>query len=119
MDGRFDGVVFPGDACVVIFAAVRQSQSRALVPAADLFKVAGDVRRYRPTTKAEELAQRHHVRMADDLPFAPSWNVALGQDVLTARFNPENGERSLDALHWGLIPPGPRTAKSTIRGLLQ
>jgi putative SOS response-associated peptidase YedK len=60
--------------------------------------------RYRLTTKAEDLAARYHARMADDLHLAPSWNVAPGQDVLAVRLNPETGERSLDALHWGLIP---------------
>jgi putative SOS response-associated peptidase YedK len=60
--------------------------------------------RYRLTTKAEDLAARYHARMADDLHLAPSWNVAPGQDVLAVRLNPDTGERSLDALHWGLIP---------------
>ena len=60
--------------------------------------------RYRLTTKAEELAARYHARMADDLHVTPSWNVAPGRDVLAVRLNPETRERSLDALHWGLIP---------------
>ena len=60
--------------------------------------------RYRLTTKAEDLAARYRARMADDLHLAPSWNVAPGQDVLAVRQNLETGERSLDALHWGLIP---------------
>ena len=60
--------------------------------------------RYRLTTKAEDLAARYHARMSDDLHLAPSWNVAPGQDVLAVRLNPETGKRSLDALHWGLIP---------------
>ena len=42
--------------------------------------------------------------MADGLEVRPSWNVAPSQDVLAVRFNPEAAERSLDALHWGLIP---------------
>jgi putative SOS response-associated peptidase YedK len=60
--------------------------------------------RYRLTTKAEELAQRYHAQMAENLELSPSWNVAPGQDVLAVRLNPETRERSLDALHWGLIP---------------
>ena len=60
--------------------------------------------RYRLTTKAEELAARYHARMPDDLHVAPSWNVAPGQDALALRSNPETGERSLDALRWGLVP---------------
>src|SRR5690242_15769141 len=67
--------------------------------------------RYRLTTKAEALARRYHARMADDLHFAPSWNVAPSQDVLAVRWNPESGERSLDALHWGLIPHWAKDAK--------
>jgi len=60
--------------------------------------------RYRLTTKAEDLAARYRARMANDLEFPPSWNVAPGQDVLAVRLHPETRERSLDALHWGLIP---------------
>jgi putative SOS response-associated peptidase YedK len=34
----------------------------------------------------------------------PRYNGAPTQDILVVRFNPETGERSLDPLHWGLIP---------------
>jgi putative SOS response-associated peptidase YedK len=34
----------------------------------------------------------------------PRYNAAPTQDVLAVRFNPETGQRSLDLLHWGLIP---------------
>ena len=71
--------------------------------------------RYRLTTKAEDLAARYHARMADDLHLAPSWNVAPGQDVLAVRLNPETHERSLDALHWGLIPHWSKDKKIAYR----
>lgn len=32
------------------------------------------------------------------------YNIAPTQQVLTVRFNPKTGQRSLDDLHWGLIP---------------
>jgi putative SOS response-associated peptidase YedK len=60
--------------------------------------------RYRLTTKAKELARRYHAQMADDPEVPISWNVAPGQDVLAVRVSPETGQRSLDALHWGLVP---------------
>jgi len=34
----------------------------------------------------------------------PSYNVAPSQDVVAVRFNPETGQRTLDALRWGLVP---------------
>jgi putative SOS response-associated peptidase YedK len=73
--------------------------------------------RYRLTTKAEDLAARYHARMADDLHLAPSWNVAPGQDVLAVRLSPETRERSLDALHWGLIPHWAKDKKISYRTL--
>jgi putative SOS response-associated peptidase YedK len=73
--------------------------------------------RYRLTTKAEDLAARYHARMADDLHLAPSWNVAPGQDVLAVRLHPETRERSLDALHWGLIPSWAKDKKIGYRTL--
>ena len=37
-----------------------------------------------------------------DLPI--SYNIALSQNVLAIRYNPETREGSLDQLRWGLIP---------------
>jgi SOS response associated peptidase (SRAP) len=34
----------------------------------------------------------------------PRYNGAPTQDILAVRFNTETRERSLDVLHWGLIP---------------
>jgi putative SOS response-associated peptidase YedK len=36
--------------------------------------------------------------------FAPSYNVAPTNSIPVVRFNPKTRERSLDLLHWGLIP---------------
>jgi putative SOS response-associated peptidase YedK len=36
--------------------------------------------------------------------FAPSYNVAPTNSIPVVRFNPKTCERSLDLLHWGLIP---------------
>jgi putative SOS response-associated peptidase YedK len=71
--------------------------------------------RYRLTTKAEDLAARYHARMADDLQGTLSWNVAPGQDVLAVRLHVEAQERSLDALHWGLIPHWSKDKKIAYR----
>ncbi|MDQ2802251.1 MAG: SOS response-associated peptidase [Pseudomonadota bacterium] len=35
---------------------------------------------------------------------APNWNTAPSQDALVVRRHPDTGERSLDALQWGLLP---------------
>lgn len=34
----------------------------------------------------------------------PRFNLAPSQDVLCVRFNPQDGLRHLDLLHWGLVP---------------
>lgn len=39
------------------------------------------------------------------LPNLPArWNAAPTHDLAVVRFNPKTGERSLDALRWGLVP---------------
>jgi putative SOS response-associated peptidase YedK len=60
--------------------------------------------RYRRTTSDEELARIYNIPIPvqSDLPI--SWNIAPGQKILVIRKNPETGQRSLDALRWGLIP---------------
>jgi putative SOS response-associated peptidase YedK len=60
--------------------------------------------RYRRTRKEDELAKLYGIKIppARDVPI--SWNVALLQDVWAVRRNPDTGERSLDALRWGLVP---------------
>lgn len=37
-------------------------------------------------------------------PAKPRFNVTPSQDVLGVRFNPQDGLRHLDPLHWGLVP---------------
>lgn len=44
-------------------------------------------------------------RTVNPLPnFGPSWNVAPSQEAMAVRRHPENGERRLDVLKWGLLP---------------
>lgn len=44
-------------------------------------------------------------RTRNPLPNYPArYNIAPTQPVLAVRFNPATGERSLDALRWGLVP---------------
>lgn len=38
------------------------------------------------------------------LTLAPRTNVGPTQDLMAVRYNPATGERSLDALYWGLVP---------------
>jgi len=51
----------------------------------------------------EEVARWFAARNATP-NFRPSYNVAPSQDVVAVRFNPETGQRTLDALRWGLVP---------------
>jgi len=60
--------------------------------------------RYRRTTAEEELAKRYHIPIPRQTDLPISWNVAPSQNVLVIRKNPETGERSLDAIKWGLVP---------------
>jgi putative SOS response-associated peptidase YedK len=56
------------------------------------------------TRSAREIAQAFDVADAEALlELAPSWNVAPTQNIAAVRVD-EHGARSLDALHWGLIP---------------
>jgi len=50
----------------------------------------------------EELAAAFRAVPAADLP--PAFNIPPGGPVLSVRFNSKTQERTLDALHWGLIP---------------
>jgi len=60
--------------------------------------------RYRRTTKEEELARLYHIPIPPQRDLPISWNIAPSQDVLAIRFRPKTGQRSLDALRWGLVP---------------
>ena len=46
---------------------------------------------------------------------APRYNIGPGQPIWTIRVNPKTGERTLDALHWGLIPHFARDKKGAYR----
>jgi putative SOS response-associated peptidase YedK len=60
--------------------------------------------RYRRTSSEEELCRIYNIPipLQSDLPI--SYNIAASQRILAIRFNPKTGQRSLDALQWGLIP---------------
>jgi putative SOS response-associated peptidase YedK len=60
--------------------------------------------RYRRTTQEEELARRYNIPIPTQRDLPISWNIAPSQDVLVVRYNSETGQRSLDALRWGLVP---------------
>jgi putative SOS response-associated peptidase YedK len=60
--------------------------------------------RYRRTTAEEELAKRYHIPIPRQTDLPISWNIAPSQNVLVIRKNPQTGERSLDAIKWGLVP---------------
>jgi putative SOS response-associated peptidase YedK len=73
--------------------------------------------RYRRTTSNEELARLYHIPIPPQRDLPISWNIAPSQDVLVIRYNPKAKQRSLDALHWGLIPcwaKDPKIAYETI-----
>lgn len=74
--------------------------------------------RYRRTTAEEEIARQYHISIPPQLDLPISYNIAPTQNVLAIRRNPETGERTLDALRWGLIPNGQKTKRSpTMPGL--
>jgi putative SOS response-associated peptidase YedK len=60
--------------------------------------------RYRRTTREEELARRYKIAIPRQTDLPISWNIAPGEKILAIRFNPKTGQRTLDALRWGLIP---------------
>jgi hypothetical protein len=64
-------------------------------------KCAGRCRR---TTAEEEIARQFKIPIPPQLDLPISYNIAPTQNILTVRRNPETGERTLDALRWGLIP---------------
>ena len=70
--------------------------------------------RYR---KAREMAAafraKPNVAIADDE--APHFNIPPSQLVLAVRFNPKTRERTLDPLHWGLIPHFAKDRKYAFR----
>lgn len=59
--------------------------------------------RFVSTTPPE--AMRQLFRTSNPLPnVPPRYNIAPTQEILVVRRHPTTGERSLDLLHWGLIP---------------
>jgi putative SOS response-associated peptidase YedK len=49
------------------------------------------------------------VRVLATPALAPRYNVAPTQAVAAVRQRPGRADREAVLLHWGLIPPGPRT----------
>jgi putative SOS response-associated peptidase YedK len=47
----------------------------------------------------------------------PRYNIGPGQDILVIRTRPEHEGRSLDALHWGLIPQFAPDKKGAFRSI--
>jgi putative SOS response-associated peptidase YedK len=46
-------------------------------------------------------------RVPPDYPtpnFPPSWNVAPTDNLPIVRYDPKVGHRTLDLMHWGLVP---------------
>jgi putative SOS response-associated peptidase YedK len=60
--------------------------------------------RYRRTTAEEEIARQFKIPIPPQLDLPISYNIAPTQNILAVRRNPETGQRTLDALRWGLIP---------------
>ena len=57
--------------------------------------------RYR---SAADIAAKFGATPADHLDAPPGYNIPPSRQMLAVRFNPKTGERTLDALQWGLIP---------------
>jgi putative SOS response-associated peptidase YedK len=51
----------------------------------------------------EEIARQYHIPIPPQFDLPISYNIAPTQNVLAIRRNPETGERTLDALRWGLM----------------
>ena len=60
--------------------------------------------RYRRTTAEEEIARQFNIPIPPQLDLPISYNIVPTHNILAIRRNPETGQRTLDALRWGLIP---------------
>jgi putative SOS response-associated peptidase YedK len=60
--------------------------------------------RYRRTTAEEEIARQFNIPIPPQLDLPINYNIAPTQNILAVRRNPETGQRTLNALRWGLIP---------------
>jgi len=65
--------------------------------------------RFVSTSPPDELAAYFGATPAAEAALEPSWNVAPTQDVLAVVEH--EGERHLDAFHWGLVPSWAKDAK--------
>jgi putative SOS response-associated peptidase YedK len=71
--------------------------------------------RYRRTTQEEEFARRYGITIPAQTDLPISWNIAPSQQVLAIRLNPETGQRSLNAIRWGLVPSWAQDEKIAYR----
>lgn len=70
--------------------------------------------RYASTLPPEAIARLFQV--TGPVPnAAPSWNVAPTQEAMVVRRHPENGERHLNLLQWGLVPSWTKDLKQARR----
>lgn len=62
--------------------------------------------RYYLESLPEEMAEQFHASLGDNLELGlePRYNIAPTQQVLAVRFDKRARRRSVDRLHWGLIP---------------
>lgn len=52
----------------------------------------------------DELGAAFRAQLGDEAPPPIGYNIAPSQSILAVRFNPKTSERTIDNLHWGLIP---------------
>ncbi|MGA9867722.1 MAG: SOS response-associated peptidase family protein [Acetobacteraceae bacterium] len=58
-------------------------------------------------------------RTVNPLPnVAPIWNLAPTRDAMVVRRHPENGQRHLDLLNWGLLPYWTKDQKQARRPII-
>lgn len=62
-----------------------------------------------------KLADMRGATHEPDDDWEPSVNFAPSQKILAVRFNPKTGQRSLDALKWGLVPYFSRDASGAFK----
>jgi putative SOS response-associated peptidase YedK len=60
--------------------------------------------RFRRNRPIEEVAEAFDAKPSPQLELPPSYNIPPSAPVLAVRHHPKSGERTLDALLWGLIP---------------
>jgi putative SOS response-associated peptidase YedK len=78
--------------------------------------------RYGRTSSEEELCRIYNIPIPPQLDLPVSYDIAPSEKVLAIRFNHKAGQRSLDALQWGLMPhwaKDPKIAYKTINARVE